>query len=271
LRHEISDYYLSHDEHSRLTDDFSLERLRTQKIIQNQIGSSKKNIIDVGGGTGIYSFWLAKYGHKVTLIDLMPNHIEKAKSINGSSKYPLSAIQIGNALSLDYGNNHFDIALNMGPLYHLQNQEDRILAIQESLRVVKPGGYVLISVISRFASLIDGFSFDFVDDPQFRKILDEDLKSGTHKNETNNLAYFTTAYFHTLSELKFEIQEAGGGIEKVVAVEGFSKVVPDLYNKLKSNSFRTYLLQKIEETEAEETMLGLSSHWIAIIKKKEAV
>jgi ubiquinone/menaquinone biosynthesis C-methylase UbiE len=83
-------------------------------------------ICDIGGGAGEYSFWLASIGYQVHLIDIVPLHIAQAKersSLPGESF--LSAIRVGNALSLDYEDNYFDAVFMGGPLYHLINKEDR--------------------------------------------------------------------------------------------------------------------------------------------------
>ena len=50
-----------------------------------------------------------------------------------------------------------DAVLMLGPLYHLTDRTDRILAWREAARALRTGGVVVAATISRFASLFDGF------------------------------------------------------------------------------------------------------------------
>lgn len=76
---EIIKFYSEYDEHNRLLDKNSIERIRTQEIISRYLPNRKLKILDIGGATGVYSFWLSSLGHKVDLIDLVPKHVDQAR------------------------------------------------------------------------------------------------------------------------------------------------------------------------------------------------
>jgi hypothetical protein len=48
--------------------------------------------------------------------------------------------------------------------------------------VLVPGGRLLAMAVSRFASLLDGLYADWLDDPVFGPIVDQDLVDGQHRN-----------------------------------------------------------------------------------------
>ena len=110
--------------------------------------------------------------------------------------------------------------LLLGPLYHLTDRDDRITALREAYRILKPRRNACGRCITRFASLLDGLARDFIDDPQFLEILMNDLSTGQHRNPTGNPDYFTTAYFHRPEELEDEMAEAGFRDTVVLAVQG---------------------------------------------------
>ena len=127
----------------------------------------------------------------------------------------------------------------MGPLYHLTDRADRLLALREARRVVRPGGLIFAAAISRFASLFDGLVSGFLFEPQFRDIVVRDLAEGQHRNPTDRPDWFTTAYFHHPDELRQEAEDAGLQVVEVVGVEGLTKWLPQLRRALRQNRTAT--------------------------------
>src|ERR1051326_3221267 len=75
-------------------------------------------------------------------------------------------------------------------------------------------------IFSSFASALDGLVSGYLNDPEFVRIVQQDLVDGQHRNPTNHPAYFTTAFFHHPDELAAEVAEAGFTLEALLAVEG---------------------------------------------------
>ena len=115
---------------------FQLEKHRTQEIILRYLRHSMI-IADIGGATGAYAFWLHDMGHKVHLLDAAEFHIEAATKTSITENKPLASILLGDARKPPYDDEQFDMVLLFGPLYHLQQKEDRIKAIVEAKRVLK--------------------------------------------------------------------------------------------------------------------------------------
>ncbi len=115
---------------------------------------SGQRVLDIGGGPGRYSMWLAARGCDVTLADLSKGNVAFAIDKAAQLGLPLEAVQ-ANALDLgQFKDATFDHVLLMGPLYHLTEEKDRMQAVREALRVLKPGGTLHVAFISSFAGPI---------------------------------------------------------------------------------------------------------------------
>jgi ubiquinone/menaquinone biosynthesis C-methylase UbiE len=267
---EILSYYNTGVEKGRLyTDIFQLEKERTEEIIQRFLPDHKIKILDVGGGTGHYAFWLKEQAHEVHLVDPVRFNIDEAKKIAGERKNVPESIILAEARDLPFADDTFDLILLMGPLYHLTKKEERKEALKESFRVLKPGGTMLAVGISRYASLFDGFFRNLIKDPDFFQIVEADISTGQHRNFTNKLAYFTTAYFHFPDELNAEILDAGFKAEDMIAIESFGWLIPDFVKKWAVEDYQPLLLESIRRVEKNKDLMSMSAHFMVVAKKPE--
>jgi ubiquinone/menaquinone biosynthesis C-methylase UbiE len=265
---DILAYYNLGDEPERLHRGFSqLEALRTKEIILRFIEREGLKILDIGGGAGYYSQWLAELGHQVELVDPIALHIEKARERSKKSSKPLHSISLGEARQLKFESDYFDMVLMLGPLYHLTERRDRLDALYEAERVLDDHGVIVCGAISRFASTFDGFFRDFIVDPAFITIMDRDLLDGQHRNPTGRAEYFTTAFFHHPEDLREEVRQGGFRLEALLSVEGFGWLMPDFEKKWENEKFRGILLEKIRTVEADPSIMGIAAHMIAVGRK----
>ncbi len=224
--------------------------------------------MDVGGGTGIYSFWLSRQGYEVHLVDPVSAHIDQAqKEAKKHPEYPLARMRVGDAFGLDQPESSLDVVLLLGPLYHLTEKKDRLRALEEARRVLRPGGWLFAAAISRFASVLDGLFRGYLDDPEFVRIVDRDLENGQHRNPTNNLLYFTTSFFHRPDEFFQEIKESGLSVEKMLAVEGVGWLLQNFEERWQDPDKQAQLLDVLRRLEEEPCFLGASAHLMAVARK----
>jgi ubiquinone/menaquinone biosynthesis C-methylase UbiE len=270
---DIIDFYSLGLESSRFQEiQGEIELIRTKEIVSRYLTGEQKIILDIGGGPGEYACWLAKKGHKVHLIDPIPLHIKEAKQAsNQQPTFPLESINLGDARSLSFPNDFADIVLLMGPLYHLTNREERILALKESLRVLKTAGTLITVGISRYASSFSGLANKYLSDPEFIKIIESDLKSGQHRNPTDDPRYFTTSFFHRPSDLKKEVSEAGFKINDLLALEGMALFLNDLEKQWDDPILRERILDIVRELESVPSVIGVTGHLVCIGFKPEVV
>ena len=245
-----------------------LELVRTQELLSRYLPPPPATIFDVGGGTGIYAFWLAQQGYEVHLIDAVPLHIEQARRFSESQhNCPLASMAVGDARQLNREVQSVDVVLLLGPLYHLTERCDRIGALREAHRILRDGGIVFAAGISRLASTLDGLFRGLLDDPEFVRIVQRDLAEGQHRNPNNHPDYFTTAFLHHPEELRTEIEEAGLQCERLLAIEGPGWLLQNFEEHWGESARRERLLEAIRWLEAEPSTLGMSAHLMGIARK----
>jgi SAM-dependent methyltransferase len=263
---EVLGYYALGGERSRLDESyFPLERARTRELVARHLPKPPGVVLDVGGAAGAYSFWLADQGYEVHLVDPVPLHVEQARE--GSrvlSAGRLASVRLGDARRLDFGDETAAAVLLLGPLYHLTERGERLLALAEARRVLRPGGFVFAAGISRFASLLDGLRGAVFDDEAFARIVERDLADGQHRNDTGIAAFFTTAFFHEPGELGAELREAGLALDGLFAVEGPGAFVPDFRRRWDDPAARERLLDLVRRVEREPALAGASPHLLAV-------
>jgi SAM-dependent methyltransferase len=237
LRSVIAFYADRGDEDDRLMESAlgQLESIRTRELVQRFLPAPPAAILDVGGGTGRYSDWLAGLGYSVHLVEPVPLHVEQAKArASAGSGFEVS---LGHAGMLPVASGSQDAVLMLGPLYHMPDPGDRERAWAEARRVLKPRGVVIAVAINRYAGVLDSLRHEFVD-------------SG----------FGRVGYFHPAGKLADEATTAGLTIEGVFGVEGPGCLVTDLDSRWTDIAQRHAILDAARVVEAEPNMTGASHH-----------
>jgi SAM-dependent methyltransferase len=200
----------------------SLEYVRSMELLDRLLPPPPARLLDAGGGPGTYAAPLARRGYRVHLVDPVPLHVEQARQAAGANPAAGFTVALGDARELPAPDESQDAVMLFGPLYHLTEAAHRREALGEARRVLRPGGRLLAMAICRFASLLDGLYQGWLDDPDFRPIVDQDLADGQHRNPdpVGRPEFFTTAYFHTPDGLAGEIERAGFTGPAIYGVEG---------------------------------------------------
>jgi SAM-dependent methyltransferase len=252
-------------EEERISEGFGqLELLRAQEVLRRHLPQPPAEVLDVGGATGVHASWLAADGYRVHLVDLTPRHVAKAIADLG----PLGVTaEVADARQLPVPDGTYDVVLLFGPLYHLTERQDRLDALREAARAARPGAIVAVAAVSRFASLFDGLSRQFLFDPEFRSIVAQDLESGQHRNPQQRSGWWTTAYFHHPDELRDEVSEVGLVTRELVGLEGLALWLPDLARRWAERDDREAILWSARAIESEPSLLGLSAHLLLVAER----
>ena len=124
----------------------------TLRALAEHLPPPPARILDCGGGPGRYAIELARQGYEVVLFDLAPENLGLAREKAAAAEVTLAGYEQGTATDLTrFPDGHFDAVLLLGPLYHLLQETDRLRALEESRRVLKPGGPLFAAFLSRYA------------------------------------------------------------------------------------------------------------------------
>jgi ubiquinone/menaquinone biosynthesis C-methylase UbiE len=264
----IAEYYAQAPEERRLEEGpFLLEALRTRELIERHAPAPPATVLDIGGAAGAYALWLAEAGYTVHLLDPVPRLVAEARLRSATQARPIASCRVGDARATGFPDASADFVLLLGPLYHLTAAHDRARALEEVVRVLKPGGRLFAAAISRWASALDGLVRDLFQEPRFAAIVEQDVDNGQHRNPTERLDFFTTAYFHRPDDLRAEVRAAGLLIDGLYGVEGPGWMLPDVAARLADTRRRADLLRVARTLESEPSVLGVSAHLLVVARK----
>jgi SAM-dependent methyltransferase len=244
----------------------TLELARTQELLRRWLPPPPAEILDVGGGPGVYAAWLARAGYHVHLVDPVPLHIAQAQEAATAQPAARFTASLGDARHLDAAGASCDAVLYLGPLYHLPQRADRLAALAEARRVLRPGGVAVIGAISRFGSLLDAVRQGYLADPEALAVIEATVRDGRNVNPGLDRypGWFPTAHFHLADELATEITESGLTLDHIVGVEGPGGFIGEGAGDPEKQA---HLLQAAQLVEHEPSLLGLSPHLLAVARK----
>lgn len=235
--------------------------VRTQELLRRHLPAAPARIIDVGGGPGAHARWLIEDGYEVDLVDPVPRHVEEAAASGIRA-------ELGDARALDAPDDSYDVALVLGPLYHLLDREDRLRALREAARVVRPGGIVAAAAIGRYASVFEHVATTMLTVDRVRDAVADILVTGIHAPGRKG---FTSSYFHTGEGLAAEVGEAGLTDAVVYGIEGpvWSALrATEQYTKesLVDSAMFQAALTAARLAEPYPDLLAASSHMLAVAR-----
>lgn len=261
LAPEILEYYARGREDGRLRCGAGrLELWRTQDVLRRVLPQPGGRLLDVGGGSGVHAEWLAADGWRVELVDPVPIHVEQAAALPGV------VARLGDVRALDVRDASVDVVLLLGPLYHLPEPAERLEALAEAARVLRPGGIVVVATINRFAALHDHLNRGGWFEPWRRSRVAATAATGVVHPDGD----FTTAYMHQPAEIAGELASVGFAVAGQYGVEGAAWLFGGIDACLDDEDKRAGILEALRITESEPTLLGISGHLLTVGVRQQA-
>jgi ubiquinone/menaquinone biosynthesis C-methylase UbiE len=270
----VRDYYDGFGEREWLRlenpSDGAIEYAVTRYMLAKYVPNNAR-VLDIGGGPGRYAIWLAQRGCHVVLADLSPEllSIARKKIAQAGIDTLVEEIVEANACDLSHWvDNSFDAVLSLGPFYHLPNPEDRIRAITELKRVLRPGGIAFVAFMPRYTFIrrilaIPDERHHLVDPEFVERVLEE----GIFINDIPGR--FTNGYGVRPEEVVPFFKKYGFKKLEILSTES---IIPDVQRQLfdltviDQSTYDT-ILNIILRTVSEPSILGMAAHLLYIGEK----
>ncbi len=257
----IQSFYDQSDEDSRLlrTRHGQLEYLTTMAYIHRFAGKGSR-ILEVGAGTGRYSIALAKEGMDVTAVELVESNLailrEKGRGVDRLQSFQGDATNLA-----QFADNSFDLTLVLGPMYHLYEKEEVHKAINEAIRVTKPGGTLLFAFISVFAIMYANYLYG-------------NWSLGEKENFTDDycVKHFKEQLFTGYDVIEFERLFDGKPTEWITTAgtDGLLEPIEDRPDFcIRDEDFDAFAAWYLQFAEKRE-LLGSTNHLLYICRKRAA-
>lgn len=248
-----------------------LERHRIEfeitKRALNKFIPDGASVLDVGGGPGRYSIYLAQKGHGVTLVDLCEKMVEQAIEHSKEAGVELKACIQGNVLDLHkiLPGKEYDAILCMGPIYHLLEENQREEAINQCMGLLKKGGILVVSFISTYAPIVDCLRAYPQDIGRLKDEFFTYFEDGRHDSRVKE--GFTDAYFFNPEQIEEFMSRFKLETLKIMAVEGLGAIAEEKLMQLKEEDFQHWL-DVLEAISLNPVVWGSSEHMLYIGRKE---
>jgi len=263
---DIAAYYNRNplSEHNRL-EEHQLESDLTWRFLDKYL-PPEGDILEIGAGTGHYTLGLLQRGYTVTAVDISQANLDACQKYLSEAGFQNRArFILGDARYLNgVPQKEYDAVLLMGPLYHLVEENDRLMAVREAYNHLHPDGVIFSAFISRFG--IFGVIMKIIpesieDQKQVRSVVEkgrdrEDWPSGGFRG-----------YFATVEEIAPLHEKVGFETIKLVGVEPAISADDESYNKLEGER-RGLWLDLLYEISNQPSIVGASQHLLYIGRKK---
>lgn len=125
----------------------------SEKMMLKKYFNPEGQVLDIGCGAGRTTIGLYKLGyHLVEGLDLSEAMIVQARRISKELNYNIT-FRVGDAACLDYDDETFKAALfSFNGIMQIPGRENRIKALKEIKRILKPKGYFLFTTHDRDGS-----------------------------------------------------------------------------------------------------------------------
>lgn len=255
----LNAFYANYDEEGRLLSRHGqVEFLTTLRYVERYLAPGMR-ILDVGAGTGRYAHTLAQRGFCVDAVELVQANIDVFCKHTQPGE-PVTVRQ-GDALELGaFADGSYDLVLLLGPLYHLYSESEKLRALHEALRVLKPGGVLFAAYCMMDASILDyGFR---------RGNIHELLKKNLLNTETFYARSTPAEVFELVrtEDIDALLAQLPAKRLHLIGMDLYTKHMRGCVDEMDDNTFAIYLQYHFTICERAD-MLGFTHHALDVLQK----
>lgn len=266
MNNGVINYYENYKEENRITTNNArrIEFLTTVNQFE-KIFTHNLKILDCAAGTGVYTFYLADKGHELTATDITPRHIDYINKCLKSKPYSVETHVLDATDMSCFADASFDVVLNMGPFYHLTKENLRKKCFEESLRVLKQGGYLVTAYIPRmFLNQMLVMSDEkYIDERFLTQIRDTGILT-----QDDPKCFWTDTYYSSYEEMQELYKKYGLEIISHFAQDGLAPLFHNTVDSWNENQFNTWFKYHLSVC-SQKSIIDMSNHVIIIGKKKQ--
>jgi len=176
------------------------ERLNYYKIVHD---FSSANTLEIGGAGGVFGGLISSHVRRVIVSDIIDSQLMyngefprllKEKFIRNGFDFSFDKIEfhVADAINLPYKDNLFDLVVSVNAFEHIP---EPILALQETVRVVKKGGVIYLTFDPIWTADSGNHFTNFVPEPWRHLLCDtnsfcnEMQKAGASGDQLNDFRY----------------------------------------------------------------------------------
>lgn len=225
-------------------------------------------VLEIGAGPGRFTQILAQIGAQVVVSDISPAQLELNKKYAKEHNFSKAVLswEVADICNLSqFESNSFDrVVAYGGPFSYALDQRDK--ALRECLRVLRPGGILLLSVMSLWGTLhrfLPGVLNDIPVEDNRKVIASGDLLPETYHNDGHYMHMFQAA------ELQDWLRQAGTQLLAISACNSLSPTWGEQLVETRNQPEKWDLLLEMElEASAQPGALDMSTHLLAVVKKR---
>jgi len=221
--------------------------------------SEGARVLELGCATGHYAQHFASACREYVGVDLVPSHVRRFQETMTCHGISNASAMLGDARDLnDIADQSFDVALCLGPMYHL-DADGRAKVFAECRRVTRPGGVVVFAYINRIGAYVGACVHD-----EYRRFYPtKEANRWVLDRSTDDV---NTDIFHFSMPEEMEQAAAEHGFQKIKNVGTDFFITESIVNAMDDEKFEAYM-ELADQMASSESCTGMSNHALLICRR----
>ncbi len=249
----IEKHYNKHPEDLRLQRRHGIVEFETTMYHLRRFLHPGDRLLDIGAGTGRYTSALMAEGYEVKAVELVRRNINVFLE-----REPTADVVQGDARHMPFlPTASADVTLQLGPLYHLIGDEEKLKALAEAKRVTKPGGIIFVAyLMNEYSILSYCFDEDRISGLMERGAVDEDFHIQAQADELYD--------YLRLDDINRLNRQAGLKRVTIFSPDGPADFMRTRLNQMSDETFSLFLQYQKRMSERPD-LIGAGSHVVDVV------